>query len=58
MFKLLINVSSQLINLYNKMYLGFSSDYFVVEQKILILSLSEIWIKEHHVALNHVYDLL
>lgn len=33
MFKLLINVSFQLINLYNKMYLGFSSDYFVVDQK-------------------------
>ena len=40
------------------MYLDFSSNCFAVEQKILILSLSEIWIKEHHVALNHVYDLL
>ena len=31
--------------------------FFLVEPKILILSLCEIWIKEHHRALNHVYDL-
>ena len=43
MFKLLINVSSQLINLFNKIYLGFLGDCFVPLQKIFIQYFRASW---------------